>query len=636
MPPNPLINGACTVSGFSQPALGEHVEQWARAPFPVPVRLEIDGEILESANFVLEEQRYDFSCGELHTHGRVRTRGGLVRLEVVTFCSRSLPTLVAQEIRLATEGRVEAVVRTIPSPDVPRGFVNELALNGVSGSRFIDAAYEFRIEGGTSLGLAAVSASPAKTGEGYHSGPVERGHPLVVHQFVSLLSSLMHSQPALQAARMASLGASRGFERLRQENRACWKEIWRGRVVVNAQDPKWQAIADACYFYTHTSAHQASPNATGLFGLGWWTDYHYFNGHTFWDLDTFVVPPLALTAPGSAAALLDYRFRGMEAARRNAAMNGYRGLQFPWEGSTKGEEALPLGWSHILHEQHITPDVAIAFATYARATADPVFLRERAWPILHGVAEWIESRVEKTARGYEIRGVIGIDEGSGPVDNNSWTNAACAVALREAQWCAATLGYPVANSWNRVASQMAMPIDPFTGALVKFDGWQPKEGEATCPDPAMVVFPLGFELMPTAEKMTLKYNLQWGRAAVGWPMHSAFHGVWAARIGERELAAERFEAGVADYMFGPYMQIDEFSRQMTQSKPKVGPYLAHAGGFLMGLLLGLPGISLRHQGWTERTAGLPAGWESVEVERIILGGHGYRMRARHGAVAELD
>ena len=59
-----------------------------------------------------------------------------------------------------------------------------------------------------------------------------------------------------------------------------------------------------------------------MFGLASWTDYHYYRGHVMWDIDAFAVPPLLLTDPGAAQALLRFRTARLDAARQNAAMAG--------------------------------------------------------------------------------------------------------------------------------------------------------------------------------------------------------------------------------------------------------------------------------------------------------------------------
>ena len=70
---------------------------------------------------------------------------------------------------------------------------------------------------------------------------------------------------------------------------------------------------------------------TSIFGLARWPDYHYYYGHVMWDIETFSVPALTLLYPSAARTLLEYRSSVIPAARANAKLNGYDGLQFPWE-----------------------------------------------------------------------------------------------------------------------------------------------------------------------------------------------------------------------------------------------------------------------------------------------------------------
>ena len=54
----------------------------------------------------------------------------------------------------------------------------------------------------------------------------------------------------------------------------------------------------------------------------------------------------------------------------------------------------------------------------------------------------------------------------------------------------------------------------------------------------------------------------------------------------------------------------------------------------MGLLYGLPGIRLGPgdpQTWPKRPVVLPAGWRSIEVERLWVHDQPARLAARHGA-----
>src|SRR5258708_134030 len=176
-----------------------------------------------------------------------------------------------------------------------------------------------------------------------------------------------------------------------------------------------------------------------------------------WDIETFVVPVLSLLQPPAAESLLDYRTRSLPSAAVNARLRGRRGLQFPWESAPSGQESAPLPGSASWHEDHVSLDVARAFAFHSCATGDLEFLRERAWPVLSGVADWVASRVIHSERGYEIRAAMGIGERETEADNAAFTNMAAAVVLRDAIRAAEKLGRAANPEWGRISEAIALP-----------------------------------------------------------------------------------------------------------------------------------------------------------------------------------
>jgi hypothetical protein len=58
------------------------------------------------------------------------------------------------------------------------------------------------------------------------------------------------------------------------------------------------------------------------------------------------------------------------------------------------------------------------------------------------------------------------------------------------------------------------------------------------------------------------------------------------------------------------------------------------GGFLTGLMFGLPGIRVgpgEPETWPARPVILPEGWEAIECDRLWIRGRPARLVARHGA-----
>ncbi len=172
----------------------------------------------------------------------------------------------------------------------------------------------------------------------------------------------------------------------------------------------------------------------------------------------------------TARSLLEYRLRGLPAARRLASLYGSRGAQFPWEaGQLDGSDATPTFASTGWEEQHITPDVALGFWEYQLASGDPQFLKEATWPVLRAVAEWIESRGIYTSRGFEIQHIMGPDESVPDTNNNSYMNLICKMVLRAAVRCAAMAGAAAPDSWTQIADSLLIPIDARRHVVLPYD-----------------------------------------------------------------------------------------------------------------------------------------------------------------------
>jgi trehalose/maltose hydrolase-like predicted phosphorylase len=162
----------------------------------------------------------------------------------------------------------------------------------------------------------------------------------------SMVSSFYHREPDVEAVRLVHWGEQTGAERLIEENRRQWSDLWRSRVVVNG-DADDQRALDAAFFYLHSSNHRSNLNGMAPFGL---SSSRWYLGHSFWDTEIWSFHPLLLTSPRVAESLLLFRLRGLDAARRAAALFGYRGAQFPWEAApTGGNDVTPVfaatGWA---------------------------------------------------------------------------------------------------------------------------------------------------------------------------------------------------------------------------------------------------------------------------------------------------
>jgi hypothetical protein len=118
-------------------------------------------------------------------------------------------------------------------------------------------------------------------------------------------------------------------------------------------------------------------------------------------------------------------------------------------------------------------------------------------------------------------------------------------------------------------------------------------------------------------------------------MFSSLLGVFAAWQGRRRRATELFERGYAAFFDDPFLAPDEYPAA-DERFPQASPMMANLGAFLGSLLYGLPGILPSFDEpstWPERRIVLPAGWRSIEVERLWVRGRPAHLVAKHGADA---
>jgi len=650
VPRIPLLDGLAILNGFAGIDGETGVEAFARAPYPLAGDIEIGRARLSQAphRVKLRDQRYDFATGELHTRFSYATDDALADIEIVTFCSRSQPTLALQELTLRVDRSCTVVLSGgINHIGVPGSLAaRETKTRGTTG-KSADGLLRWESSGAIATCGAAYAcdfrgAEAECSNDENHSNPLStrfsfrarKGRTYRLRQMSCLLSESMHSHPDRQAIRLLHAGSERGFDRLREENRQAWQDIWRSRLNLVGAPRRWQEMADAALFYLHTSVHRSSPSSTSMFGLAYWPNYHYYRGHVMWDIETFVVPPLLLIHPEGARRLLEYRSDRLEAARQNAAMAGYRGAQSPWESSPlKGEESAPEEGAASAHEHHVSQDVALAFLHYLYATNDWEWGRVRAWPILHAVCEWLESRVVQTRRGFEIRDVNGIAEREETVSNNAFVIPSAIHLLRGTGELAPALGREPERSWTRIADGLVVPLDPRTKIIRNHDGYRVNEEKGETPEAAAALFPLGYPCAPDVEKATFECYLGLADRYVGSPMLSSMLGVFAARLGDRSRSLELFERGYADFVVDPFTVTLEYGPEAFPEQPRAAPFHANIGGFLMSCLYGLTGLKLSNaapSSWAERPIVLPAGWDAIEVEQIWARGEPARLTARHG------
>jgi alpha,alpha-trehalose phosphorylase len=296
-------------------------------------------------------------------------------------------------------------------------------------------------------------------------------------KFVAYGWSSQRTRPALHDQVVAALAAANtsGWDGLVDEQRAYLDEFWAGADVELDGDAEVQQAVRFALFHILQSAARAEQRpipAKGLTGTG-------YDGHTFWDTETFVLPVLTYTQPKPAADVLRWRKLILPVAEQRAAELDLDGAAFPWR-TLRGWEASGY-WPAGTAAFHINADIADAVVRYLDATEDTDFERDVAVDILVQTARlWRALGHHDDAGGFRIDGVTGPDEYSAIADNNVYTNlmaqqnlrAAAEVAARQHE-AAERLGVSTEEmaSWRDAAEAMIVPYDERLGVHPQSEGF---------------------------------------------------------------------------------------------------------------------------------------------------------------------
>lgn len=429
-----------------------------------------------------------------------------------------------------------------------------------------------------------------KAGETYHFAIVG-----------SSLTSAHHEDPLNEAERLTIFASLEGEKKLLQLHNAAWDSLWNSDIIIDGDDTLQRDVHSMIYhlysFVRAGSGYSLSP--MGLSGLG-------YNGHTFWDTEIWMYPPLLLLQPKIAESLLEYRFNRLKEAKQNAYEHGYKGAMFPWESAASGNEETPVWALSGPFEHHITADVAIAAWNYFCVTHDTAWLREKGYPLLQQTADFWASRVERNGPAhYDIKNVVAADEWAENVDNNAYTNAAAKANLQYAAQAASILGLPTNPDWSDVAANI--PILSFPDRTTKehaaYHGEQIKQADVN-----LLAYPLHEITKPADIRRDLSYYEP--RVGNGPAMTQAVFSILHTRLGQPDEGLASFKEGYRKNELPPF-------GVLAETAGGTNPYFATgAGGMLQAMLNGFGGLEITPAGIIQLKTSLPKGWKSLQLKGI--------------------
>ena len=510
----------------------------------------------------------------------------------------------------------------------------------------VRAGLAARLEAPRGATIDEVGQGTASSAGQSASFPVKAGRTYMVTKYVGAVVEEDGVADPLRAARTAARrAADDGYGAVAAANARAWAEVWTSDIVIKG-DPTLQEQVRASEFYLLASIREGSSWSLAPGGLS----SNGYNGHTFWDTETWMYPSLLAQHPEIAASANEYRYERLGAAEDNAARFGDTGARFPWESALTGVEATPSCCQTGTYELHVSSDVALAQWQYYLATRDRGWLTTKGWPVIQGVARYWASRAEDNGDGsYSINDVIGPDEYREGVDDNAYTNASAAEVLRIAATAAGLVGGSTDPSWATIADGLEKSIttDPATGVIRQDDSYAGQTIKQA--DTVMLQYPWASKVVtPKTALADLDYYAP--RADLGGPsMTDAIHMIDTLDLGVPGRSAAYYtERSVDAFMRAPFYQ---FSETRTGG---AFTFTTGAGGFLQEFLYGysglrwdassvvldpsltmdLDGVTLRGLKWQGRTYDVAIGPKTTTVTLtagapmpVTVAGRSYRVSA---------
>jgi len=429
----------------------------------------------------------------------------------------------------------------------------------------------------------------------------------------SSITSAHHDDPLNEAERLTIFAKLESRDRLIEFHTKAWNELWKSDIIIEGDVQSQQDVRSMLYhLYSFSRAGTSfSLSPMGLSGLG-------YNGHVFWDTELWMFPSLLVMQPEIAKSLIEYRYRRLEAARRNAFAHGYQGAMFPWESAESGVEETPVWALSGPFEHHITACVAIATWNYFAVTQDTSWLREKGWPLLSATADFWASRVERNGPGkYDIKNVVAADEWAENVDNNAFTNAAAKANLRFASEAARILKISSNPDWLQVAANI--PILKFPDGTTRehatYNGEGIKQADVNL---------LSYPLKEVSDPKMIRQDLEYYSTRVpnqGTPaMTQAIFSLLYARLGEGDKAFHFFQDGYQPNLNPPF-------RVIAETKGGTNPYFATgAGGLIQSVLMGFGGLEITSKGIVQVKSKIPTKWASLTITGVGKERKTYRIK----------
>ena len=594
--------GPVLLGGASEAGSPESVSRILEGINPLGLSLTVDGRPVTGSALSPELQQVDLYRG-VHIS---RYEIGGVTVETRVRALRNMPYALMTEVRVEAGREVELLFSNRASiPGIFADTLRELrAVTCEDRSRmFIQ-----RTSGSYDRGAQQiVAASTFLCGEACEVLPADelrivlhKGETARFARVGAVCTTASFADPWNEAERQVIYAVREGIDRLVEAHERLWARLWQSDIEIDG-DPEARLQVRFALYNLYGSIREGSRRSIPPMGL----TMPGYNGHIFWDSEIWMYPALLVLHPELARQMLDYRFDGLDAARRRAYVHGYRGAMFPWEGDSRGEESTPTFALTGPLEHHISADIAIACWNYYCVTHDRAWLRREGYPLMREVAVFWCDRVTCNDDGtYSIRNVIGANEYAVGVTDNAFTNGSARRALEYAAAAAEVCGERPDPHWSEIAAGLRILrfADGTTREHAAYGGEQIKQADAN-----LLGYPLGIITDRESQLRDLAYYAERIDPQNGPAMSYSVFAVQYARLGMAREAEAMFRRAYRPNLRPPF---GTFAETATSGNPY---FMTGAGGMLQAVLFGFGGLEITPEGLVQRASVLPASWKSLTI-----------------------
>jgi len=663
---------AMFVAGLFSPEPRLQMPQLVVCPFPFSVKLCIDGHCLDPEPHVPEEHRriLDLKRGLMLREWVLDDGDGKrTALRAVRGASLDNRNVLFQYFEIEPlnyTGEVE-VQFMIPGSANNMGGVSHLTLEEASPLPGKGTVSRFKTKNDEELAIASISqpwfsdeldvGHTSEGGDGSSDATeswrwrAEQGETYGFTRIVGVSTGRMSDSPRDQVILDSQEWLSRPMADVIGGQIDSWELLWRDSDVKIKGDDFYQQALRFYLYHMLISANPDDPEvsigARTLSGEG-------YNGHVFWDTETFMFPFFVATQPEMARALIKYRHLTLDGARRKAKDLGFEGAYYPWESALTGDEVTPKevyvedeNRTIPIHtgflQTHITADVALAVRRYWHATGDDAFMREGGLEILLETARvWKSRSVEGPDECFHIEDLQGPDEYHIYVNDNAYTNYMASWnvlrALETLEWmrdnypsdaetilAGCEMDQEEIEGLQDYATRIYFPDDPDAPAIEQFRGFFEldsrtvqehgrKDGplsQAMEPDllqktqilkqPDILLL---FQLFPElACKKGFRKNFEYyePRCDHGSSLSYPTHALLAARLGKYDMAMNYLGLTAR-------LDLDD-----VMGNAALGIHAATAGGLWQAIVFGFGGLQYEEESDSIVVdPRLPDHWESLE------------------------